>query len=166
MKKVLVGGTFNMIHPGHLFFLKKAKEKGDYLVVVVANDKTVLRRKGFLVMPAVARKKVLENLRIVDRAVIGDERDFLKVVRKERPDTIVLGYDQKAGNLEAQLEKRGIKSRVVRLKSRVAGYGTEKAIANSMAKIRKKKGAELGKKAVHPPPPKTNQGRKSEIFLF
>jgi FAD synthetase len=123
MKKVLAGGTFNIIHPGHLLFLEKARGLGDYLVVVVANDKTVLRRKGFLLMKAEARKRMLQSLRIVDKAVIGDERDFLKVVRKERPDIIALGYDQELGGLEQQIEKLGIK--IARIRSRLRGYKTE-----------------------------------------
>jgi len=123
MRKVLVGGTFNLVHPGHIFFLEKAKEKGDYLVVVVANDKTVLRRKGFLLMKAEARRKMLESLSVVDKAVVGDGKDFLKVVRKERPDVIVLGYDQELGELQPQIEKLGIK--IARIRSRLKGYKTE-----------------------------------------
>jgi FAD synthetase len=129
MKKVLAGGTFNIIHPGHLLFLEKAKSLGDYLVVVVANDKTVARQKKFLVMSAESRKKVIESLRIVDKAVIGDEKDFMKVVLKERPDIIALGYDQELGSLEKQIESVGIK--IVRIKSRLKGYKTEK-ILNSL----------------------------------
>jgi FAD synthetase len=123
MKKVLAGGTFNIIHPGHICFLEKAKSLGDYLVVVVANDKTVIRNKGFLLMHAEDRKKILENLRIVDKAVIGDEKDFMKVVRKERPDIIALGYDQELGSLKKQIESLRIK--IVRIKSRLKGYKTE-----------------------------------------
>jgi len=136
MKKVLVGGTFNIIHPGHLLFLKKAKEKGNYLVVVVANDKTVLREKGFLVMHAEARKKVLEGLRIVDKAVIGDEKDFFKVVRKEKPDIIALGYDQRMDEkkLGSKLKNLGLECKVVRINSKLEGYKTEKAIANLLKK--------------------------------
>lgn len=94
MKKVLAGGTFNMLHPGHIWFLKKAKSLGDFLIVVVANDKTVLKKKTLL-RPQGKRKKALEKLGIADNVVIGDERDFLKVVREERPGIIALGYDQK-----------------------------------------------------------------------
>ena len=138
MKKVLAGGTFNLLHPGHIFFLKKARELGDYLVVVVANDKTVLRRKGFLLMPAESRKKVLESLRMVDKAVIGDEKDFMKVVRKERPDIIALGYDQELDELRKQMEKSGIKCKIIRIRSRLRGYRT-KDILNSLG-IRQIKG--------------------------
>jgi len=132
MKKVLVGGTFNLVHLGHLLFLEKAKKLGDCLVVVVANDKTVLREKGFLLMKAEARKKILESLKMVDRAVIGDERDFLKVVRRERPDIIALGYDQELGSLQRQVEKLGIKT--VRIRSRLEGYKTEKILRSLKSK--------------------------------
>jgi FAD synthetase len=129
MKKVLVGGTFNLLHPGHLFFLEKAKKLGDYLVVVIANDKTVLRNKGFLLMKAESRKKVLESLRMVDKVVIGDEKDFMKVVRKVRPDIIALGYDQGLdGDLRNRIEKSGTKCRIVRIRSRLEGYKTEKIL--------------------------------------
>jgi FAD synthetase len=123
MKKVLAGGAFSIIHPGHLFFLERAGRLGNYLVVVVANDRTVSRSKGLLVMKAEARKKVLESLSIVDKAVIGDEKDFMKVVRRERPRIIALGYDQELGlGMRKQIEKRGI--RIVRIKSRLKGYRT------------------------------------------
>ena len=121
-----------MVHPGHLLFLEKAKKLGDCLVVVVANDKTVLREKGFLLMKAEARKKILESLKMVDRAVIGDERDFLKVVRRERPDIIALGYDQELGSLQRQVEKLGIKT--VRIRSRLEGYKTEKILRSLKSK--------------------------------
>jgi FAD synthetase len=99
--------------------------------VVVANDKTVLRRKGFLLMKAESRKRLLESLCMVDKAVIGDEKDFMKVVRAEKPDIIALGYDQDLGSLERWIEKSGIKCRIVRIKSRLKGYKTE-GILNSL----------------------------------
>ncbi len=91
MKKVLAGGCFNKIHEGHIYFLKKAKELG-YLVVVLANDMN--NRKPYAV-PAKKRKKNLEKLGIADKIIVGDTEDFSKVVKKEKPDIIVLGYDQK-----------------------------------------------------------------------
>ena len=127
--KVLAGGAFNLIHPGHILFLTKAKELGNYLVVVVASDKTVLRNKGYLLMTAEARKKVLESLRAVDSALIGDDNDFFKVVEKVKPDIVALGYDQ---NLDKSLQKRieGSGIRIVRIKSSDKRYKTEKIAGN------------------------------------
>ena len=89
--KVLAGGCFNKIHKGHIYFLSKARELG-YLVVVLANDRN--NKKPYAI-PAVKRKKNLEKLEIADKVVIGHVNDFSKVVKKEKPDIVVLGYDQK-----------------------------------------------------------------------
>jgi len=53
-------------------------------------------------------------LKAVDRAVIGYEDDFLRIVEELKPDIIALGYDQYFEGLEEELKKRGIKARVVR----------------------------------------------------
>ena len=86
--KVLTGGTFNIIHLGHIYFLEQAKRLGDELVVVIANDNS---EKVFI--PAKQRKIVLEALRPVDRVIVGSDKDKLDVVRREKPDIIALGYD-------------------------------------------------------------------------
>ena len=91
MKKVLVGGCFNSIHPGHIYFLKEAKKLGDELVVVLANDKN--NKKPYAI-PARKRKKKLADLKIADKIVVGDSRDQTKIVKKIKPDIIALGYDQ------------------------------------------------------------------------
>jgi FAD synthetase len=130
MKKVLAGGAFNVIHPGHVWFLKRAKSLGDCLIVVVANDRTVLKRKP-LIKPQGDRKKALEGLGIADKILIGDKKDFLRVVRRERPDIIALGYDQEFD--EKKLEALGC--RVVRIPK----YGS-----HSTSKILEKKRQRAG----------------------
>jgi len=47
MKKGLCWGTFDLLHRGHIEFLKDAKSRGDYLVVVVISDETVFKNKGY-----------------------------------------------------------------------------------------------------------------------
>ena len=127
-KKVLAGGTFNIIHPGHILFLEKAKSLGDHLTVVVASDKTVLRQKG-LVMPAGARARVVASLKPVDKVVIGHQSDFFRVVLSERPDIIALGYDQKPDDVILQARKVGIK--VVRIRSSDRRYKTQEILQNA-----------------------------------
>jgi cytidyltransferase-like protein len=126
MKKVLVGGVFNILHPGHIYFLKKAKSFGDFLIVVVANDKTVLKNKGYLISKQNDRKSLVESLDFVDKVVIGDENDYFKVVEKERPDVIVLGYDQKIDKkyLEKRLKKIKLKCKLVRINKKFGKYST------------------------------------------
>jgi len=126
-KKVLVGGVFNVVHPGHLWFLKKAKSYGDRLIVVVAHDRTVLKNKEYLLFPARERKKVIESLDFVDKVVVGDSGDMFNVVRKEKPDIVVLGYDQNIDRKE--LKKACNKTKLVRLKVKHKDYSTKRLLA-------------------------------------
>ena len=91
MQIVLTGGKFNHIHPGHVWLLKKAKKLGT-LVVVIAHDR---HNKREYAVPAKTRKKQIENLNIADKVVIGSPTSFVAVVKKYKPQVIVLGYDQK-----------------------------------------------------------------------
>ncbi len=130
MKKVLVGGVFNLIHPGHIFFLGRAREYGDHLTVVVANDKTVLEKKGFLVFSSEERLELVQNLKHVDNAIVGDERDMFRVVEEEKPDVIVLGYDQEFDTeaLERFLKEKNIQCKIVRINQKFGDYSTREII--------------------------------------
>ena len=95
MKKVMCFGTFDGVHKGHKYYLSKAKELGDFLVVVVALDETVRQTKNREPhYPADERAAQLQQLGFVDKVVIGNPGDKLKVVDDEKPDAICLGYDQ------------------------------------------------------------------------
>ncbi len=97
VKIVMTGGVFDILHLGHVYTLEKARRIGDALVVVVAHDATVRKRKG---RPPVHtgrhRAELLGKLRCVDLALVGDAKDKEAVVRRVRPDVVVFGYDQKA----------------------------------------------------------------------
>ena len=77
-KKVLVGGCFNLIHPGHIYFLKEAKKLGGELIVVLANDKN--NKKPYAIL-AKERKELLESLNIADEILIGDSENKIKIVK-------------------------------------------------------------------------------------
>ncbi|MBN2042976.1 MAG: adenylyltransferase/cytidyltransferase family protein [Candidatus Aenigmarchaeota archaeon] len=130
MKRVLVGGVFNIVHAGHLFFLREAKKFGDYLIVVLASDMTAVRNKRYPIFSSEKRKKILEKLKMVDKVVVGDNIDFLKVVRNEKPDVIVLGHDQKMSEkrLEQETKKLGIECKVIRMKKFRRGYSVSKIL--------------------------------------
>lgn len=118
MKTVMCAGTFDVIHPGHLYYFSEAKKYGDKLIVVVARDDTSESFKGK--KPKHGEKERLEAVRmldIVDKAVLGNQGDILKIVEEIKPDVICLGYDQKIlkEELEISLRKRGIKADVVRI---------------------------------------------------
>ena len=106
MIKVLCGGRFNFPHRGHEYFLRKAKSHGDCLIVIIAHDAHNLKRETRKVMDE--RKKGVEALGIADEVVIGDQKDFFKVVEKYRPQVIALGWDQKLPFPEDKIKILGI----------------------------------------------------------
>ena len=90
----MVFGTFDILHKGHLNFFQQAKKHGDYLIAVVARDKTVKKVKGKV--PKHSEKIRLKNLKPhVDKVVLGYINNKYKVIEKYQPDVICLGYDQK-----------------------------------------------------------------------
>ena len=109
MKKIMVFGAFDILHKGHKYFLKKAKEKGDFLVVVVGRDMIIKKTKGeFPIENEELRAKNLKGY--ADKVIMGDSKDFYKVIHEERPDLICLGYDQKAfvdglKNMNVEIER-------------------------------------------------------------
>ena len=98
-KIVLASGTFDLLHFGHVKYLEEAKKAGGKnaeLIVIVARDSTVEKRKGKrTVMPEDQRRALVESLKVVDEAILGFE-DFSidKVIEKIRPDVIAVGHDQ------------------------------------------------------------------------
>lgn len=95
MKKVIVFGTFDLIHPGHIHMLKEAKEYGEFLIVVVARDNTVCDVKGRKPMfDEETRKRHVEDLKIANKVRLGCLGDHYQAISEEKPDIIALGYDQ------------------------------------------------------------------------
>ncbi|HVW66521.1 MAG TPA: adenylyltransferase/cytidyltransferase family protein [Candidatus Peribacteraceae bacterium] len=93
--RILVSGTFDDLHPGHLFLLTEAGKRGD-LWVIVARDRNVERIKGRPPLQSEKeRKSAIEKAFPKAHVVLGDEWDFLQPVREIDPDLILLGYDQK-----------------------------------------------------------------------
>ena len=117
MVRVMASGVFDILHSGHLHYLEEAKRLGDELVVVVATDATVRKRKHEPITPERMRLELVSALKPVDRAVLGRDDDMFAVVREICPDIIALGYDQyfNETRLEEELNCRGLKVEVVRL---------------------------------------------------
>jgi len=116
VRKVLATGTFDILHPGHLYFLREAKKYGDVLYVIVAREK-MIRHKPKPVIPEEQRLEMVRALKPVDYALLGSEKDIFEPVEEIKPDVIVLGYDQKFSEeeLRRELEKRGLKAEIVRI---------------------------------------------------
>ena len=120
MKNVLAFGTFDVVHPGHVFFLTRCRRLGNHLTVVIARDSTVNEIKG--AMPRFderTRQQAVQSLPVVDTAVLGDPVDKYKIIKEVMPDIICLGYDQRVfvDKLEAKLKEFGLTPHVIRLPS-------------------------------------------------
>ncbi|HUX22826.1 MAG TPA: adenylyltransferase/cytidyltransferase family protein [Spirochaetia bacterium] len=98
MTKVLVFGAFDVIHPGHIDFLKQAREHGDYLIASIARDSYIKEWKGKVpIHSEEVRRQYLLETGMVDEVILGDEvpGSYILVARIH-PDVICLGYDQEA----------------------------------------------------------------------
>ncbi len=97
-KRVLVFGTFDGLHDGHLFFLRSAKAKGTHLIVAVARDAHVkILKDKRPVMSEQKRLESVKNLKSVDEASLCDEQlGGYGIIEATKPDLIVLGHDQRA----------------------------------------------------------------------
>jgi rfaE bifunctional protein nucleotidyltransferase chain/domain len=97
MKKiVLVGGCFDLLHFGHISFLKQAKALGEYLIVALESDENVRRKKGDArpIHTQTQRKEMLESLSFVDEVIalppMHGYPDYLKLVQKIKPAVIAV----------------------------------------------------------------------------
>ncbi len=118
MQKVIVFGTFDIVHPGHLYLIRKARAQGDQVIVVVARDKTVEKTKGVkLKHDEKARLKKLTDMKLAHDVVLGDEDNPFKIVDSVKPDVICLGYDQKTfvEQLEKHLKETGLNAKILRI---------------------------------------------------
>ncbi|MDI9623793.1 MAG: adenylyltransferase/cytidyltransferase family protein [Methanothermobacter sp.] len=137
MKTVMATGTFDIIHPGHIFFLEEAKKLGGKnakLIVVLARDSTVRAKKRIPIVSEKQRLEVVKMLKPVDEAYLGSETDMFEIVHKIDPDIIAIGPDQDFNikELENELRKRGLKCEVKKVKK------YKKAPLDSTCKIIKK----------------------------
>jgi len=95
MRTVMVFGTFDIVHLGHLHLFKEARMYGDHLIVVIATAANAERVKGRTpVYTDEERRDFLSHIDLVDEVVIGSQSDVYAVISVYQPDVIVLGYDQ------------------------------------------------------------------------
>jgi len=118
--RVLAQGTFDLLHAGHVHYLREAKSHGNHLTVIVARDDSVKRVKNH---PALfserSRVHMVRALKHVDRAVLGGKGNRLDKVLEIHPDVIVLGYDQAVSvrKLANDLASRGLVCKIVRARA-------------------------------------------------
>lgn len=121
LSRVMVFGTFDMVHQGHesLFLQARALAAHPYLIVSVARDASVARIKGMAPRTSEQeRRAVVARHPLVDECVLGDAEGYLPHIAAAKPDIIALGYDQEGeyvDRLEADLRAAGLATRIVRL---------------------------------------------------
>ena len=100
-KVVFSNGCFDIIHAGHVDYLEKAKQKGDYLIIGLNSDNSVRRIKGKdrPIVDEVSRSRVLTALAFVDAVVLFDEDTPIKLIRAIIPDILVKGKDYDISNI-------------------------------------------------------------------
>ena len=115
MIDVLAQGTFDLLHPGHLHYLREAATIGDRLHVIVARGDNVTHKHP-PVLPDRQRREMVAALDPVDEAHLGHPEDIFVPVERIDPDVLVLGYDQHHDrkDIADALTERGIDCRVRR----------------------------------------------------
>ncbi|MFW9960133.1 MAG: adenylyltransferase/cytidyltransferase family protein [Candidatus Thorarchaeota archaeon] len=126
-KRVLAAGKFDLLHLGHLAYLEQARElagKDGELIVIIALDKTIEKERGAPpVFPQEQRRRLVEALGVVDKAIIGlDTEDHTEIVVQTRPDIVALGHDQYTDieKLEKRIAEKGLHTKIVRLEKMTA----------------------------------------------
>ncbi len=117
---VMVFGTFDIIHKGHIDFFRQARKvsKNCLLVVSIARDKNVIRiKKQKPHNSQNVRLQNIQNLPEVSRAILGGVSKYMPHIIKVAPDIIALGYDQieYTKTLKKDLRDAGLSTKIVRL---------------------------------------------------
>jgi FAD synthetase len=139
MKRVVATGTFDILHPGHVYYLEQSRLLGDELHVIVARDRNV-RHKPSPVLPEEQRLSMVSALKPVDFARLGHERDMLAPIVEIDPAVITLGFNQHfdEDRLRAMLRERGIAAEVIRIGAYTgAGYCSSRRILQQILASRR-----------------------------
>jgi len=119
-KTVMVFGTFDILHHGHISLFHQARKYGEKLLVVVSRDKRVEVIKGARPMfTQRERITLLRELKCVDEVILGGIQDVYQVIKENKPDVIVLGYDQYyfTDDLEKVIIESQLQTKIVRAKA-------------------------------------------------
>ncbi len=116
-KKILVAGTFDILHPGHLYLINEAAKMGDVYVIVATDKNREIYSGTTPIIPEEQRLEVIKSIKNVKEARLGrSDNNTLKTVEEISPDVILLGPDQKYNleTLKRELEKIGLNNIIVK----------------------------------------------------
>ena len=105
MTTVIVNGTFDILHPGHIAMLNTARSLGDYLIVCIDTDRRVKELKGNKrpINDQNFRKAMLSNIKAVDIVELFDsQEDLIRLINRYKPDIMVKGSDWKGKSVVAE----------------------------------------------------------------
>ena len=116
MIRVVATGTFDILHPGHLWYLNESARLGDELWVIVARDINV-RHKPKPVIPEEQRCAMVRMLKPVTHACLGDKTDMFRPIREINPDIITIGCNQHFNPevISAKLKDLEIPAKIIRI---------------------------------------------------
>jgi len=136
---VFTNGCFDIIHPGHVDLLRRARQLGDVLVVAINSDSSVQRLKGPSrpVFPEDERAEILRALDVVDYVCTFDEDTPLEAILAIRPDVLVKGADW-TDNIVGSKEVEGWGGRVAAIPL-VPGQSTTSVIDRVLQRLDSKK---------------------------
>ena len=137
MKIIIISGYFNPVHSGHMDYIKSAKKLGDYLIVIVNNDKQVKLKDSVPFMKENERIKIIKAIEYVDEVVLSIDEDntvckTLEMIKSFYKTVFANGGDRRNEEIPEKkiCDKLGIKI--------VDGVGGEK-IQSSSSLIKKSK---------------------------
>ncbi len=129
----MVAGSFEILHPGHVYLLKEAKKLGRVIVVVSSDYNFERFKKRKPIIGENQRLEMVRSLKFVDEAIIGNPIDnIFEIILKIRPDILLLGPDQHINEEELKnfLRNNGLNTEIRRLSKRLEGelYSSSKII--------------------------------------
>ena len=116
-KVVFTNGCFDILHVGHVRYLRMAKQRGDVLIIGMNTDRSVKKIKGEKrpVVPEKERAEILSALEFVDYVVLFDEPDPLRLIKALKPNVLVKGADWPKSRIVGREIVEKIGGRVVRI---------------------------------------------------
>lgn len=114
---VFTNGCFDIIHPGHIGYLRKARALGDLLIVAINSDRSIKKLKGPLrpILTEAERGEILSGLEMVDCVTIFDDETPQEIISDLLPDILVKGGDWSLDQIIGRREVEAAGGRVLSL---------------------------------------------------
>jgi len=116
---VLTSGSFDVIHPGHSYYLSEAQKYGEILITIVATDENIERIKWHITYHKLSQRiSDIQALHISDAVIAGSNTDPLRWLQEYKPDSICLWYDQRGPfveKIEKELSYLWLQTQIIRI---------------------------------------------------